>query len=164
MAPVTYARIETSAGGVIYRRDAAGPEVLLIKDSYGNWGFPKGHVEAGEKSEDAALRESREETGLQRLRLVGSLGTTDWYFRAEGALVHKYCDYFLVEADPGERAEPQAAEGIGACRWLKPDDALQRVTYDNARQVLLAAWRFESRPFGPMVGGEGESERPRGGK
>ncbi|UCF19665.1 MAG: NUDIX domain-containing protein [Gemmatimonadota bacterium] len=151
MVPVTYARIELSAGGVIYRQGAAGPEVLLIKDSYGNWGFPKGHVETEETHEEAALRESREEAGLLRLRLVGSLGMTDWYFRAQGNLVHKYCDYFLVEADPTEQAEPQVDEGIGACRWLQPEVALERVTYDNARQVLLAVWRFDARLFGPLI-------------
>ena len=42
------ARLETSAGGVVVRREGDRTLYLLIRDSYGNWGFPKGHVEPGE--------------------------------------------------------------------------------------------------------------------
>ncbi len=131
-----YANIELSSGGVIYRRKSEVLEVLLIKDSYGNWGFPKGHVEADESLAEAALRECREETGLTRLQVVAPLGSTDWYFRAGKNLVHKYCDYFLLEASPDERAEPQTGEGIQACVWMSPKESLERITYANARQVL----------------------------
>jgi len=48
---------ETSAGGVVFRAGEDGPLFLLIRDSYGHWGFPKGHVERGERSDAAALRE-----------------------------------------------------------------------------------------------------------
>jgi 8-oxo-dGTP pyrophosphatase MutT (NUDIX family) len=56
------ARLETSAGGVVVRRDGSHALYLLIRDSYGNWGFPKGHVESGERPEDAAVREVQEFT------------------------------------------------------------------------------------------------------
>lgn len=134
------AQIELSSGGVICRRTSGGGlEVLLIRDSYGNWGFPKGHLEANETPEQAAIRECSEETGLTRLRVIGPVGTTDWYFRVGNALVHKYCDYFLLEADPGESAHPQYGEGIQACCWLSPSEAVQRITYANARQLLRRA-------------------------
>lgn len=129
------ARIELSAGGVIYRRGGSQRiEILIIKDSYGNWGFPKGHIEAGESSREAALRECREETGLDGLRIIDELGTTDWYFGFDAALIHKFCDHFLLAADPKEVAVPQRGEGIQACVWVVPDD-LSRVTYPNARHV-----------------------------
>jgi 8-oxo-dGTP pyrophosphatase MutT (NUDIX family) len=140
MAEIRSAKIELSAGGVIHRRTSEGvTEVLLIKDSYGNWGFPKGHVEAGESLEEAAVRECREETGLDRLELIGPIGTSDWYFRAGGALVHKFCDYFLITADPREQASPQTREGIQACVWLSLDKAESQVTYVNAGQILRRA-------------------------
>ncbi len=140
MSQVSYARIELSAGGVIVRRRPGDSlEVLVIKDGYGNWGFPKGHVEDGERPEEAALRECREETGLTRLRVECALGTTDWYFRDGEALVHKFCDYFLLEADPVERAQPQRDERIQVCSWLSPTEALAQVTYANARQILERA-------------------------
>ncbi|NIN72588.1 MAG: NUDIX domain-containing protein [Gemmatimonadetes bacterium] len=140
MAAPQAAEIEQSAGGVIYRWQAdEALEVLLIKDGYGNWGWPKGHVEAGETPEAAALRECSEETGLGRLQIGEWVGTTDWYFRAGDRLIHKFCDYFLVEADPAELALPQQAEGIQACRWLPAEDAGVLLTYTNARHVLAGA-------------------------
>ena len=61
------AREEVSAGGIVVRHDDGAHCVLLIRDSYRNWGFPKGHVEPGEAPPDAALREVAEETGLSGL-------------------------------------------------------------------------------------------------
>lgn len=161
MSAIRPARIELSAGGVIWRRKAgAGLELLLIKDSYGNWGFPKGHVEPGEGPRDAALRECREETGLERLRIIDELGTTDWYFRAGDALIHKFCDHFLVEAAPDEAAAPQHDEGIQACVWMSPEQALPHITYSNARHVAQLA---VDRLSGGRVGGR-ETGRPAGGR
>ncbi|HSG80847.1 MAG TPA: NUDIX domain-containing protein [Gemmatimonadota bacterium] len=137
MAGVRLAQVEVSAGGVIHRRLAAGAiEVLLIRDSYGNWGFPKGHVEPGETRQAAALRECREETGLTRVALAAEVATTDWHFRAGGTWVHKFCDYFLLVADPAEEPRPQVAEGIRECVWLDPVAAAARITYENARHIL----------------------------
>ncbi len=139
-ATIRLSRIELSAGGVIYRQTRdAGLQVLLIKDSYGNWGFPKGHVEAGEDAAEAALRECQEETGLTRLRLGGPLGTTDWYFRSGTTLVHKFCDYYLVEAAAEDRTQPQQGEGIQACEWFNPAESLERITYANARAIAQLA-------------------------
>jgi hypothetical protein len=64
---------------------------------------------------------------------------TDWYFRDGGVVVHKYCDYFLLQAQPGEEARPQRGEGIRACKWLPPREATARVTYQNARHILERA-------------------------
>ena len=153
MAAPQAAKVEMSAGGVIYRRRAdEALEVLLIKDGYGNWGWPKGHVEAGESTAAAALRECGEETGLTRLQVKESVGTTDWYFRSGDVLVHKFCEYFLVEADPAELTLPLRAEGIQACRWLQGEEAGALLTYTNARYVLAAALERLARAAAP--GGE----------
>jgi len=129
---------ETSAGGVVFRRSPEGPVVLLIKDSYRNWGFPKGHLEEGEDATRAAVREIGEETGLTDLVLHGPIEAIDWYFRFRGRLIHKTCHFFLFESADGE-ARPQRDEGISACRWLALDDALRTVSYANAREILRAA-------------------------
>ena len=139
----TRAKQERSAGGVVFRvaPDADGaPRVLflLIRDSYRNWGFPKGHVEKGEPPEQAALREVAEETGLSELALRGEIDTIDWYFRFRGRLIHKYCHFYLIES-ASEATYPQREEGITACRWLPLDAALEMISYANARDVLRRA-------------------------
>ncbi|NIR43945.1 MAG: hypothetical protein GWM93_10785, partial [Gemmatimonadetes bacterium] len=55
--------------------------------------------------------------------------------------IHKYCDYYLVEAPSDARAKPQAAEGVQACDWRSPESALRKLTYENARRVLRLAIR-----------------------
>jgi len=133
------AQRETSAGGVVFRRSPEGePRFLLIRDSYRNWGFPKGHLEVGEPPADAARREVAEETGLRELVLHGPIRVIDWYFRFRGKTIHKYCHFFLFESKHGEPV-PQTDEGISDCAWYSPDDARRAISYDNARTVLEQA-------------------------
>jgi 8-oxo-dGTP pyrophosphatase MutT (NUDIX family) len=133
--------VETSAGGVIYRWQSGTPHVLLIRDRYHHWGFPKGHLEGAETAADAALREVEEETGLDRLRLGPRLQTIDWFFRFRGRLIHKFCHFYLIESPDGETV-PQEEEGITECVWLPLHDAITTISYDNARDVLRAAADF----------------------
>jgi len=133
------AQRETSAGGVVFRRGQDGQvRFLLIRDSYKNWGFPKGHLEVDEPPAEAARREVVEETGLQELILHGPIKVIDWYFRFRGKTIHKYCHFFLFESRQGEPV-PEEAEGITACVWHPLDEAQQTVSYDNARDVLRQA-------------------------
>ena len=132
------AQRETSAGGVVYRLQGDTPLFLLIRDSYANWGFPKGHLEPGERADEAAMREVREETGLQALALRGVIDTIDWYFRFRGRLIHKVCHFYLMQTDEVDTA-PQRAEGITACQWVGFEEAEAEVSYATARQVLRRA-------------------------
>ncbi|GLC25985.1 hypothetical protein rosag_24980 [Roseisolibacter agri] len=132
-----------SAGGVVFRYGAAAdgarePLFLLIRDSYRNWGFPKGHLEDGEGPECAALREVAEETGLGELAVAGVIETIDWYFRFRGRLIHKVCHFYLMRTDRASTC-PQRSEGITACRWAPFDEAVALVSYANAREVLRRA-------------------------
>lgn len=131
--------LEVSAGGIVFRRGADGaPYFLLIRDSYDNWGFPKGHLEDVESPAEAARRETEEETGLDQLTLHGPIRVIDWHFRFRGRHIHKYCHFFLFESPAGEPC-PQTDEGITACQWRTFDDALEHLSYDNARGVLKRA-------------------------
>lgn len=133
------AQRETSAGGVVFRRQPdGGLTYLLIRDSYRNWGFPKGHLEPGEPPADAARREVAEETGLADLVLHGPIRVIDWYFRFRGKTIHKYCHFFLFESRTGDPV-PQEEEGITACVWRAIDQAQETISYDNARGVLRRA-------------------------
>ena len=150
------AQRETSAGGVVYRRHDGGALFLLIRDSYQNWGFPKGHLESGERAEDAALREVREETGIDDLALRGRIETIDWYFRFRGQLIHKVCHFYLMETSQAT-TNPQHAEGITACRWVAFDDARSAISYANARKVLGRAYEMI---VGPDAAGSAEPNLP----
>lgn len=130
--------VETSAGGVIYRWRGGTPHVLLIRDRYHHWGFPKGHLEGAETAADAALREVMEETGLGHLVLGPRLQTIDWFFRFRGRLIHKFCHFYLIESPTGDTC-PEADEGITECVWLPLSDAIAAISYDNAREVLQLA-------------------------
>ena len=132
------AKEERSAGGVVYRMDGGRALFLLIRDSYKNWGFPKGHLEPDEPPELAALREVQEETGLDDLALRGEIDTIDWYFRFRGRLIHKVCHFYLMEATSAATS-PQREEGITACRWAPMVDAKECISYANARAVLERA-------------------------
>jgi ADP-ribose pyrophosphatase YjhB (NUDIX family) len=132
------ATLETSAGGVVYRVQDGEPVFLLIRDSYQNWGFPKGHLETDEPPDAAALREVREETGLDDVALDRVIATIDWFFRFRGRLVHKVCHFYLMRSDASDTT-PQRTEGITACRWATFDVATKLVSYANARDVLRRA-------------------------
>ena len=130
---------EVSAGGIVFRRDESGVvRFLLIRDSYDNWGFPKGHLEEDESPADAARRETAEETGLADLKLHGPIRLIDWHFRFRGRFIHKFCHFFLFESADGQPV-PQEDEGITACRWCTLDEALRSLSYENARGVLRRA-------------------------
>lgn len=133
------AELEVSAGGIVFRRLAGeAARYLLIRDSYKNWGFPKGHLEDDESPAEAAKRETAEETGLDHLVLQGPIRVIDWHFRFRGRHIHKYCHFFLFESPDGE-ACPQVDEGITACQWRPLGEALEILSYDNARGVLKRA-------------------------
>jgi 8-oxo-dGTP pyrophosphatase MutT (NUDIX family) len=125
---------------VVYRVTDAGPLFLLIRDSYKNWGFPKGHLEKGESAEQAALREVQEETGLGEVVTKGKIETIDWYFRFRGKLIHKVCHFYLMHS-AAEKTRPQRDEGITACRWLPIDKARELISYGNAKEVLEHAYQ-----------------------
>jgi 8-oxo-dGTP pyrophosphatase MutT (NUDIX family) len=140
--------VEKSAGGIVVRRVGGVPHVLVIRDPYQNWGLPKGHVENGEAPGDAALREVAEETGLGDLALGPEIGRIDWYFRAGGNLIHKFCAFYLMTSEVGD-AVPEAGEGITECVWIPLDAAEERVTYENARGVVRKAREIVENGMGP---------------
>jgi ADP-ribose pyrophosphatase YjhB (NUDIX family) len=134
------ARVEKSAGGVVLRTIEGVLHALVIRDPYLKWGLPKGHSEAGEAPHETALREVREETGLEDLELGPELITIDWYFRAQGEQIHKFTTFYLMFSDCGEPV-PETAEGITHCEWVPLASAHETISYDNASEVMRVAQR-----------------------
>jgi 8-oxo-dGTP pyrophosphatase MutT (NUDIX family) len=159
------AELEVSAGGIVFRRiPGEAARYLLIRDSYNNWGFPKGHLEGDESPAQAALRETAEETGLANLILQGPIRVIDWHFRFRGRHIHKYCHFFLFESPDGE-ACPQVDEGITACQWRPLPEALEVLSYDNARGVLKRAGEMVRTLVAVGAGrAGGQAERRTGGQ
>lgn len=133
-------RVVESAGGVVVRDIAGVPHVLVIRDPYGKWGLPKGHVEEGETAWQTALREVAEETGLSGLELGPELVTIDWTFTAGRERIHKFATFFLMFSLEGEPV-PERSEGITDATWVPLAGAHRRVSYQNASEVVKAARR-----------------------
>lgn len=156
------AKVEISAGGLVYKRTPQGVRVAFVMDPYGKWTFAKGHVEAGESLTDAALRETREEMGLGRLRIVAALGSIDIWFRdryrpeTKGQLIHKYVHYFLMEAPSKAKGSPQRKEKIRKLIWVDLRRAERMLGYDDVRETLhKATGILNSRRDRTLPGGQG---------
>ncbi len=136
-------RVEISAGGVVYRRKNGNVEIGFILDPYGKWAFPKGHVEAGEGTEMAAVREAEEETGIKGIRVREYLGKADFWFRdrfvRKGELVHKFLHYYLMEAPAGIEARPQKKENIQEVAWVPLGEAYRQSDYKDIEPLLRKA-------------------------
>ncbi|MFC1570407.1 NUDIX hydrolase [Candidatus Omnitrophota bacterium] len=124
-----------AAGGVVLKGDAEEVKALLIKDSYGHWTWPKGHIEEGESPREAALREVQEETGLKTLNAWEELGTQKYWFTWEGEKVFKTVHIFLIEATEGEELSIQTEE-ITDGEWLEADQALEKIEYEGSRALF----------------------------
>ena len=150
-------RTEVSAGGLVFKRVNGMVYFAMVKDSYGKWAFPKGHVRQGESYRDGALREIDEEMGLKGLKVICRLDTIDIWFRDrfvhKGKLVHKYIHYFLLEAAPEavvRRPEAQEqGETIRAVSWVPARELLKRSSYRDMVSIIKKALRLCSSPSSP---------------
>jgi ADP-ribose pyrophosphatase YjhB (NUDIX family) len=97
------------------------------------WSLPKGHVEAGETPEEAAVREVEEETGI-RGRVLAPLGVIDFWFVAEQRRVHKTVHHFLLVADGGELSDADIE--VVAVDWVPLQEVAQRLAYADERRLL----------------------------
>jgi len=124
----------TAAGGVIFRMDAAGIQVLTIRRN-GNWDLPKGKMEAGETVQSCAVREVSEELGIAPPIIVCSLDATWHMYEMEGESYGKTTHWFLMVSN-AETFIPQTEELIEEVRWVGLDVALDLVAFENLRMVL----------------------------
>jgi 8-oxo-dGTP pyrophosphatase MutT (NUDIX family) len=131
---------ETSAGGLVVDRTGGRPRAAINGrlDRRGRllWSLPKGHLEAGESAEDAAVREVEEETGI-RGRVVAPLGTIDYWFVAEDRRIHKTVHHYLLEASGGELSDEDIE--VDEVAWVPLDELRERLAYAGERRLADTA-------------------------
>jgi 8-oxo-dGTP pyrophosphatase MutT (NUDIX family) len=134
---------ETSAGGLVVDLDGEIPQGAIIgrTDRRGRllWSLPKGHVEPGETAEQAAVREVAEETGIAG-EILGSLGTIDFWFIADGRRVHKTVHHFLLRAVGGQLSDADIE--VTEVAWVPLPRIADRLAYPDERGLIDAAGRL----------------------
>jgi ADP-ribose pyrophosphatase YjhB (NUDIX family) len=138
-------RREISAGGVIWRRQERDNriQVVLVRPAgRETWVLPKGHVEAGEAVKDAAVREAREESGLQVTpgdRLGDVSYVYSWHDRPglPAVRIFKRVYFYLMQARGGDLSAHDAE--IAEAAWVNLEEAPQRASHKSERELLIKA-------------------------
>lgn len=130
-----------SAGGVVFRDSDGGREVaLILTNPERRWQLPKGMIDAGENPEQAALREVREETGIEA-ELIAPIGRTEYWFIAERDGVrsrfHKHVHWFAMTYLAGDVADHD--HEVIEARWASTDEALKLLAFKNERETVEKA-------------------------
>ena len=131
-------RHQLSAGGVVARPGDVLELCLIRPAGRTVWALPKGWVEPGETHEVAALREIREETGIEGV-IDGDLDSIEYWFysREDQVRIHKVVHFFLVRFVCGDTS--QHDHEVAEAAWFAVDRALDRMTYPNERQIVRKA-------------------------
>jgi 8-oxo-dGTP pyrophosphatase MutT (NUDIX family) len=129
---------EFSAGGLVVRRMRGRPYIAAVRVKEGTvLALPKGHIEAGESGAETAVREVREETGLDS-RLVEKLDDIRYWYTRDGARVLKVVSFFLLAYRSGSVRDYQREEVDGA-EWIPLEEAPKRLAYRGEQQMARAA-------------------------
>src|SRR4051812_41703065 len=136
-------RREFSAGGVLVRSIRGRPHVAAIRPrgKPGIWALPKGKIDPGERPAETAVREVREETGVEG-RLVEKLGDVRYtYTRRGGARVFKVVSFYLLRAGRGRIGEidPSMRIEVEEARWLPLEEAQRLLAYGGEREMAAKA-------------------------
>lgn len=137
---------EFSAGGVVFNQNN---QVLLTKNNGGYWQFPKGHLDDGETVEQAALREVKEEGGVEA-KIINKLGVEKYvYTTASGEKIFKIVSYFLMEYLSGDPKDHDFEVADSA--WTNPDEALKKLSFSSAKTFLKKALDFRVKVISPKI-------------
>lgn len=134
-------REQVSAGGVVFRGEKDRIEVVIVSVGGQNrWQLPKGLVEEGEKPEVTAVREAREEAGVES-EIVQHLETIEyWYAGLEGGervRFHKRVHFHLLRYLAGDTGDHDWE--VNEARWIPIEEATRQLTFDSERRVMERA-------------------------
>lgn len=128
---------EKSCGIVVFYEKEGIREYLILHYPSGHWDLAKGHVEEGETEMETAIRELEEETGITDIDFVSEYKETIRYsYRRAGQMYTKDVIYFLARTNTKEVRLSHEHQGYV---WLPYEQALSKVTFDNARELIEKA-------------------------
>ena len=130
--------VETSAGGLVVDIETGQAAVIGRVNRHGQllWSLPKGHVEHGETTEQAAVREVAEETGIASA-VMAELGSIDYWFVAEDRRVHKTVHHFLLRALGGTLSDADVE--VSEVAWVPLADLSAWLAYADERRLVQRA-------------------------
>lgn len=134
-------KLQISAGGVAFRKQDGRVEVALISVGGDNrWQLPKGLVDKGESSEEAALREVREEAGIDA-EMIDRIDRVEyWYFSKEqghSVRYHKFVYFYLLRYKSGDVRDHD--HEVNEARWVVIDDAIKMLAFDSEKKIMEKA-------------------------
>jgi len=142
----------TSAGGIVVRYDAGRPHLVIgsrRRERDGRtWTLPKGTPKRGETTEETAIREVAEETGLD-VRITGPLDSIEYWFVQSGTRIHKTVHYFLMEPVGGDLSRHD--HEFEQVRWIGFDEASTTLTFETERALVAHAGDLLAAGAGPAV-------------
>ncbi len=119
-----------SAGGIVFLNDS----ILLLKKRKGMWVLPKGRVEQGETTIQAAVREVKEETGID-VDVIGKANSTYYSFYSNNLKLDKKVIWFTMKA-VSTKAKPQIEEGFIAAKFIKLSKIDKNKMYDSEYELI----------------------------
>lgn len=126
---------EFSAGGIVFKKENEKLEILLIRVK-NRWSFPKGNIEKGEPKDKAALREVKEETGVDA-EIIKYLGEVDYWYNTGLTKIHKFVYYYLMKYAGGEIV-PQKEE-IDEAKFIPVEEVEKVLTYPTDKEMFEKA-------------------------
>jgi bis(5'-nucleosidyl)-tetraphosphatase len=137
---VTCVLREKSCGAVIFIKKDDQTKYLLLNYAAGHWDFVKGNVEPNETEKQTVTRELQEETGITDAQFIEDFREPiSYFYRRQGLTVHKEVVFFIMESKT-EKVE-LSFEHIGFI-WLDYQHAMEKLTFKNAKDVLLKGHDF----------------------
>ncbi|MEX2145116.1 MAG: NUDIX domain-containing protein [Candidatus Spechtbacterales bacterium] len=143
---------DQSFGIIPFTKEGGTYKFLIVQHLSANgggahWSFPKGHKEKGETDLGAALREFKEETGIQNVEIVDEKGIAEkYFFNREGEDINKTVKYFLGFINHSQIIKIQKEE-LYNYKWATFDEVMESITFDEAKDVLKRAYSHIAKTY-----------------
>ncbi|OGE26324.1 hypothetical protein A3C26_02875 [Candidatus Daviesbacteria bacterium RIFCSPHIGHO2_02_FULL_39_12] len=128
---------EFSAGGIVFNSKG---QVLVTQHSQNkHWSFPKGLIDPGQTSEQAAVREVKEEGGVEA-EIIGKVGYSKYVYTLNGEKIFKVVTYYLMKYKSGDIADHDFE--VSDLGWFEPEEALKKLTFSQDKELLKKALKM----------------------